>query len=360
MDNLITYVALFAMAVAPIYVGSRLSVKPAPVVDSLSAKDAYMFPVVGSCVLFGLYLLFKFVAKEWINFLMSFYFSMLGIGAVMTALTPLVRRVLLPRGGGSGEQQEKPLIDVKLGRLPSWLHWLHEDALDITLTLSQLVALVLGASVGLLYLTTKHWIANNVLGESFSVVSIELISLGSFKVGCILLVGLFFYDIFWVFGTDVMITVAKSFDAPIKVIWPRGASYSLLGLGDIVIPGVFIALMLRFDAELHRQRLLKNRKEGEPEPPVGQMPPQKPYFHSCLVGYVLGLTATMVVLHVFQHGQPALLYLVPGCIGSVLFTAVRRGELSQLFAYHDPEPPAEPEHADAAAAVAGTEDKKSQ
>jgi minor histocompatibility antigen H13 len=32
-----------------------------------------------------------------------------------------------------------------------------------------------------------------------------------------MLVGLFFYDIFWVFGTDVMVTVAKSFDGPIKV-----------------------------------------------------------------------------------------------------------------------------------------------
>ena len=29
--------------------------------------------------------------------------------------------------------------------------------------------------------------------------------------------GLFFYDIFWVFGTDVMVTVAKLADAPIKL-----------------------------------------------------------------------------------------------------------------------------------------------
>lgn len=30
-------------------------------------------------------------------------------------------------------------------------------------------------------------------------------------------VELFFYDIFWVFFTPVMVSVAKSFDAPIKV-----------------------------------------------------------------------------------------------------------------------------------------------
>ena len=30
--------------------------------------------------------------------------------------------------------------------------------------------------------------------------------------------GLFIYDIFWVFCTPVMVSVAKSFDAPIKVL----------------------------------------------------------------------------------------------------------------------------------------------
>jgi len=33
----------------------------------------------------------------------------------------------------------------------------------------------------------------------------------------LMLWGLFFYDIFWVYGTDVMITVAKSIDAP--MLW---------------------------------------------------------------------------------------------------------------------------------------------
>ena len=65
---------------------------------------------------------------------------------------------------------------------------------------------------------------------------------------------LFFYDIFFVFGTDVMLTVAKSIDAPIKLMFPRipkegeeGPQYSMLGLGDIVIPGIFVSLCLRFD-----------------------------------------------------------------------------------------------------------------
>ena len=73
-----------------------------------------------------------------------------------------------------------------------------------------------------------------------------------------------------VFGTKVMITVAKNLDAPLKIIVPRSYSlvnlpdnlifkmmpglynhpghvFSMLGLGDIAIPGVFTALCLRFD-----------------------------------------------------------------------------------------------------------------
>lgn len=43
----------------------------------------------------------------------------------------------------------------------------------------------------------KHWLANNMLGLAFSIQGIEHLSLGSTKIGAMLLVGLFFYDIFW-------------------------------------------------------------------------------------------------------------------------------------------------------------------
>ena len=50
--------------------------------------------------------------------------------------------------------------------------------------------------------------------------------------------------------------MAKSFDAPIKLLFPRvldlaeaKAPFSMLGLGDIVIPGIFVAIVLRYDAK---------------------------------------------------------------------------------------------------------------
>lgn len=72
----------------------------------------------------------------------------------------------------------------------------------------------------LLYYFTKFWLLNNVFGIFFSIVAIKTMNLGSFKVGFILLWLLFVYDIFWVYGTDVMVTVAKNLDIPIKLLFP--------------------------------------------------------------------------------------------------------------------------------------------
>ena len=92
----------------------------------------------------------------------------------------------------------------------------------------------------------KHLLINNLLGISFCVQSIEQISIGSYQVGATLLILLFFYDIFWVFGTEVMVTVAKNLDGPIKLLYLKtfiipdienSKNDSLLfGLCNIIIP----------------------------------------------------------------------------------------------------------------------------
>jgi minor histocompatibility antigen H13 len=103
-----------------------------------------------------------------------------------------------------------------------------------------------------LYVYFKNWIYNNVLALLFCIQALQSMFIGNFKNGFTLLILLFFYDIFFVFGTDVMLTVAKGINAPIKLMFPKDYSaekpqYSILGLGDIVIPGIFVSLCLRFD-----------------------------------------------------------------------------------------------------------------
>mmetsp|Transcript_90139 Transcript_90139/g.257751 ORF Transcript_90139/g.257751 Transcript_90139/m.257751 type:complete len:157 (-) Transcript_90139:137-607(-) len=138
-----------------------------------------------------------------------------------------------------------------------------------------------------------------------------------------------------------MVTVAKSLDAPIKLLFPKTLAagkleFSILGLGDIVIPGILVALLLRFDS-LH----------ANAEPPFFHaFRFSKPYFTACLVAYVLGLALTVFIMEYFKAAQPALLYLVPACLGSALLVGLFRGQLGALFAYEEEDESLEPLAAD--------------
>lgn len=113
-----------------------------------------------------------------------------------------------------------------------------------------------------------------------------------------------------------MVKVATTLDVPIKLLWPKGVGrgYTMLGLGDVVVPGTFVALGLRYDA---------TRGRG------------KRFFYAGLGGYVAGLVATMGVMHVWGHAQPALLYLSPACMLSFVATAAAGGELRAGWAWVD-------------------------
>jgi minor histocompatibility antigen H13 len=84
-------------------------------------------------------------------------------------------------------------------------------------------------------------------------------------------------------------------------------AFSLLLVGDIIIPGIFLALALRLDYSLATRRASPNK----PILPSSSFP--KPYFITNLVAYIAGLVTTIVVMHTFKAAQPALLYLSPAC-----------------------------------------------
>jgi minor histocompatibility antigen H13 len=283
--------------------------------EVLSAQDAYLFPFMGSAALFGLYVAFKYFDKETVNLLLSFYFCVVGVFTLTGTLSPMMSLVV--RG------EKKYGFKTKLPLLGD---------IDARFTLAEMCCLVLSSIFSYYYFNTKHFLMNNVLGISFCVQSIERISVGSYKIGAILLAGLFVYDIFWVFGTDVMVTVAKSFDGPIKLLFPRvlptlvaKGEFSLLGLGDIVVPGLFVSILLRFDAV--RAKVSTRNAEHES---FG-----KPYFNVNLLCYALGLGCTVGVMYFFNAAQPALLYLVPSCLGGSLAVAFSRGEFGALLAYDE-------------------------
>ncbi|KAK6164059.1 hypothetical protein DH2020_000923 [Rehmannia glutinosa] len=284
-----------------VYVGCYRSVKPTPPSETMSNEHAMRFPLVGSAMLLSLFLLFKFLSKDLVNAVLTCYFFVLGIVALSATLLPAIRRFLPNQWNDN----------VNVWRFP------YIRSLEVKFTKSQIIAAIPGTFFCAWYALKKHWLANNILGLAFCIQGIEMLSLGSFKTGAILLTGLFVYDIFWVFFTPVMVSVAKSFDAPIKLLFPTSDSarpFSMLGLGDIVIPGIFVALALRFD--------VSRGKESQ-------------YFKSAFIGYTVGLVLTIIVMNWFQAAQPALLYIVPAVTGFLAAHCLWNGEVKSLLEFDE-------------------------
>lgn len=321
--------------------------------ETLRAQDAYQFPLIGSVSLFSLYCAFKFFDKDIVNLLIGGYFGIIGTFAVTVTLAPLLMAIsplaCLANDITWEHKISHPFAKSKwLGSPVSPFHF------TIVFCIMEIVAAF--AALGIItlyYYHGKPWYINNILGISFCIQGIQRFSLGTYKIGMILLIGLFFYDIFWVFGTDVMVTVAKNLDGPIKILLPRTLDadpitgklkdLSLLGLGDIVIPGFFLAILLRFDAH---QFMTKHSSNNAAVSDTTLTTTEKfvvdvhdhfpkPYFHTALIAYIGGLGFTIFIMMYFNAAQPALLYLVPACLGSSLLTALVRGELKELFDYSE-------------------------
>ena len=175
--------------------------------ETVTKEDALKFPLTASAVLFGLYVLYKYVSPLLVNVLLTVQFSLLTIISVSGLILPLFN---------FSEESKKPLFTLKP---PKWLKTAL-DIPDIEASKASLLMNLLTTIPVALYFVTRHWLLNNVFGILFSIVAIRGMSLGSFQIGFILLWLLFFYDIFWVYGTDVMVTVAKNLNIPIKLLYP--------------------------------------------------------------------------------------------------------------------------------------------
>lgn len=253
-----------------------------------------------------------------------------------------------------------------------------EDFGDITVT--QIISFAISYCIALAWLwvafTDRNaetraffWITQNIFGSCMCIMFLKTIRLNSIEVASMLLVVAFFYDIFFVFITpyifskSVMITVATSggppkADAawcekypddsdcqggnplPMLLTIPRFFDYqggaSLLGLGDIVLPGLLLSFAARYDAA---KSLVGVMGGGS-----GRMPTHCPeqrllstclcfrgYFGPLVIAYAVGLFMANAAVYLMEMGQPALLYLVPCCLGTMGYIGWRQGELQDLW-----------------------------
>ncbi|KAG8836365.1 hypothetical protein FRC17_005651 [Serendipita sp. 399] len=361
-DYVASYSGLVFLATASIYAGSVASL-PNPktkedgsndydyddneplIQEKIRLEDAYWFPILGSAVLLSLYLIIKYISIWWINTILQLYFSVITIGATWRALVNFARTCIGPSRYRA------------LSRLTLTLHHNQESILQLHYPTFTLVFIPLALYPPAVYLffpgimSQQHTLLMNIMALSLTHTALASIKLDSVFTGVILLSGLFLYDIWWVFGSkpvfgsSVMVTVAQGLDAPIKILLPKskllqGNQYTMLGLGDIVVPGMFIALALRYD--LHRSSHQDFRQ-----------PFAKPFFVTTLVSYILAMILTIVVMHTFEAAQPALLYLrqvpnelwflshthrersSPACISAFLAVGWYQGVWNDMWTYSE-------------------------
>ncbi|KAI0475952.1 signal peptide peptidase-domain-containing protein [Xylariaceae sp. FL0804] len=403
-----------------------------PFVQGLMPSDAYMFPILAGTVLVSLYYIIKWLEDPAIlNQILRVYFSVMSLaslGKLFADMLHLATTFIFPSvwtssygrlyhigqsmqgqwftKGTSTEEvpdekkttpfpgrcSEMKLSDSKTAKLwqarrllrGNWSYRIFVNGLinqSSEFKFNDVLGVVLAVVTNLVYYATESAFLSNVMGYAFSYTGIMLISPTTFATGSSVLFGLFFYDIYMVFYTPYMITVATKLDVPIKLVFEGPTRASMLGLGDIVIPGLFIALCLRFDNYMYyrkQQKLVpvelttEDTSSGEPATkqetkrmvvkpdyanPQGQWgdrfwatklskmlsPDATPalkasafpkiYFHAAMTGYLIGMTVTLVMLLTFKHGQPALLYLVPSVVFATWATAAVRGEVREMWAY---------------------------
>ena len=330
-----------------VYVGSTFSTKICLIsgdkekegIETMKQKDALLFPIIGSAVLLGLYFLFKFFNEKYLNVLLHVYFTLIGAFSIGQLLEEKVME----------KEPFKTYNSKIVFNIPKIPYFNPEGA---SVSKLNIFTFIFGLSIAAIYFLKKNWILNNIIGMAFSIFGIETLALGEFKVGMILLGLLFFYDIFWVFYTPVMVSVAKNIEGPVKLMFPKlkeaieqmrkekgedneyagkaydPREYNMIGLGDIVIPGIYVALMLRFDIYLYK----KAKKDISQ---FGFSFKNMKYFLITFIFYNLGIIITLSSMYFFNHAQPALLYLVPCTLFSSTFTALINKDIKVLWNFNE-------------------------
>ena len=412
--------------------------------EGLTPTDAIMFPILAGSTLAGLYFLIKWLEDPAIlNKILNWYFTVfgvLGLAKLFTDGMGVFTSIVFPSryisdgqlweinskqrsaiSTRSDDKRDSPLP----GRLSSirlhpkmtsalWtLRELPSNRAHVRAYVHEIVAasvhigpqgclsFVLALAATLYFnLIGKPWWLTNVLGYSFAYAFFQFMSPTTFSTGSLILAALFVYDIYFVFYTPLMVTVATKLDIPAKMLFPRPPrpdddpakqSLAMLGLGDIVLPGLVIGFALRFDLYLFYLRKQKQQsvedkitdsdntieveKDAGPtteaskplvkapyktasggwgerfwigkylkdgEPIHGGIFP-KTYFYASMRGYIAGMVTTLSIMSIYGHAQPALLYLVPGVLGSLWITALIKGDLKTMWDYDETEPEDAPE-----------------
>ncbi|XP_068932089.1 signal peptide peptidase-like 2C [Petaurus breviceps papuanus] len=178
------------------------------------------------------------------------------------------------------------------------------------------------------------WLLQDTLGVSYCLFVLRRVRLPTLRSCASFLLALLAFDVFFVFvtpfltrtGESIMVEVASGPSdstshekLPMVLKVPRlsfspltlcDRPFSILGFGDIVVPGFLVAYCHRFDIQVRSSRI---------------------YYMTCTLAYAVGLLFTFLAMILMQMGQPALLYLVSCTLITSLVVAICRQELAVFW-----------------------------
>jgi len=163
---------------------------------------------------------------------------------------------------------------------------------------------------------SNYWILNgpmSLLGTTAILMLYRNIPLRAILV---LSAGLVIYDVFNVYGTGLMEdTVNQMSDRARtsammtipKTITPTSAASSIVGLGDILFPGLWITLAARTSNETNQRRVLL----------------------TTILGTTIGWVGSAIILHLTHTGVPALMTILPCAATGYLLGKPRKPNLAE-------------------------------
>ncbi|XP_001376006.2 signal peptide peptidase-like 2C [Monodelphis domestica] len=224
-------------------------------------------------------------------------------------------------------------------RLPLGHYQLILPGLQTYLQLSLILLAGLCTSITAIWMIFRNeerwaWFLQDTLGVAYCLFVLRRVRLPTLRSCASFLLALLAFDVFFVFitpfltrtGESIMVEVASGPSdstshekLPMVLKVPRlsfspltlcDRPFSILGFGDIVVPGFLVAYCHRFDIQVRSSRV---------------------YYMTCTLAYAVGLLVTFLAMILMQMGQPALLYLVSCTLITSLGVAVCRQELSLFW-----------------------------
>ncbi|KAI8997889.1 signal peptide peptidase-domain-containing protein [Pilobolus umbonatus] len=288
----------------------------------LSSTDAFLIPVVASVSIYVFYSLMMSLNEhlDTVNCVITYATYLLFSTAYVKTVMKLCKKCL-PKSITDTMKAYK-IIFTGYGKK------------ICSMNVSAVHALVLLSSIllNVAYAYTSNWMIGNVFASCLAITVITLVSVQSFSTGYILLFGMVVYDIVWALRSNYLLDISNTLDNSLtSITWPRSVDdhymyhnvsitnryFTMFGLGDIIIPGIFIAFCLRFD------RLQAWKKSNASSF-------HKPYFKAAMVAYAIGAGASILAVHVTKEPQSAMVFINPLLILSSLLVAASKGELDEM------------------------------